>query len=203
MGLLGEAVRAIALACNLSLLLPGLAVTALAGRRAPLAAGAYLGVAAVIRWAQTSAWIEAPGDMVAAILVVVGVAGVALGRRAMAAERGLAHDGGVAAGAGLVGASMALLWRPCTGEHLGNAISTTLTSPVAGFAPLSVYLLVVSLPVVILAAVSVVVPGVGKALASSFSGAVSGLFGVAVAASLALGTWHDLVGELYRRSGGA
>lgn len=191
-----EGVEAIAQACTLVVLLPGLAMVLVARRGRLTLAVSYTVFAALLMWAQAAGhwslasrgWIVVPlGLLVAATFVAAQSAQQADQRRLI--------------GAGVIGGALAgWMWLPCVGTQLGDILNNATSQGPRTLALLIVYTVGALLPVLLLALLPHAVPASENILNHRAVEVIGMGFGVLYAVTVAIGRYDDLVGELYRIS---
>ncbi len=194
MNLLLEGVASMAQPCTLALIVPGLAVILTAQRTAPWAVGGYVLGTTTISWMRTIDWITPPAE--SALLALVVLAGIALIWWQSNQHNGL----WTAAGAAIVGGIAALLWIPCVGEHYGDLVARGETETFAIFLPVLAYQVGLNLILFVIAAVPLVVTRLAPIRDSTGAALVGVIIGSMIAVTMALGSYGDVVGELYERS---
>lgn len=191
-----EGVEAIAQACTLVVLLPGLAMVLVARRGRLTLAVCYTVFAAVLMWAQAAQhWSLASRG---AIVVPLGVLVAATFAAARSAQRA---DQRRLIAAGVVGGALAgWMWLPCVGTQLGDILNNATTQGPRTLALMIVYTVGALLPVLLIALLSHAAPA-GEKFLNHRAVEVVGLgFGALYAITVAIGRYDDLVGELYRIS---
>lgn len=187
-----EAAGSLLLPCSATLVVPGVLVAILGRGRLDSTVALVVGlvggsIAAVL-------WGLAPPDVVTGLALAAGglaVArwGTATSPRPRALAAGGALVGGLAAGA---------LWKPCVGEHLGTALTTGVRDPWSGVVPLAVYLLVLSVPVMVVGMLAATTRGqrwLGRPAVVATTVVV-----VALGAAVVIGLGDDVTGALFRWS---
>jgi cytochrome c biogenesis protein CcdA len=177
--------------CTLALIVPGLAVVLTAQRTAPWAVGGYLIGASVMSWMRMIDWVTPPDE--SALMALIVLAGIAL-----IWWQSNQHNGiWTAAGAAVVGGIAALLWLPCVGEDYGTLLGRAETETWALFLPNLAYVVGLNLVLIIIAALPLVVPRLAKVRDSTAAALVGVVTGSAIAVTMALGAYNDVVGDLY------
>ena len=191
MNLLLEGIRSMAQPCTLALIVPGLAVVLTAQRTAPWAAAGYLIGAAVMSWMRMIGWLTPPDESALMALLVLG--GIALIWWQTNQRNGIWS----AVGAAVVGGIAALLWLPCVGERYGTLLQRGETETWALFVPNLAYIVGLTLILIVIAALPLVVRQLVPIRDSTGAALVGVLIGSAIAVTMALGAYSDVVGELY------
>ena len=195
---LTEGIGVITWACTLTVLAPGVALV-LVARQARLTVALYYVVGAALL-----AWAPAAGHWsVASRGAAVVIAGLLAAGTYVAAWRAQGHSSPYATGAGIVGGALAgWLWRPCVGARLGDILNDTATDGLRTAGLMLVYMVGALLPVLLIAIAPYGVPAIGRALDRRPVAIAGAVVGAAYAVTLAIGRYDDLIGELYRISGG-
>ena len=191
MNLLLEGIGSMLQPCTLALIVPGLAVVLTAQHTAVWAVGGYLTGAAVMSWMRMIGWVTPPDENALMALVVLG--GIALIWWQSNQHNGIWS----AAGAAAVGAIAALMWLPCVGEHYGTLLERGESETFALFVPNLAYVVGLNLILVVVAALPLVVGRLVPIRDSLGAALVGVLAGSAIAVTMALGAYSDVVGELY------
>lgn len=137
MSLLGEAIRAGLQPCSYSLIILGLVVLGLRGRRARLpGVGVYYAATTLFAWipfADVNPLVD--GRTAGTIALLVGMVLASWNSAgSSSAAVGLA-------GVAVVGAFAGATWSPCVGRELGSVLTAATTDPWPGLVGLAVYLL--------------------------------------------------------------
>ncbi len=198
MGIFLEGVGAIRQPCTLPILLSSLVFVLAAGGRSPLAAGAFVGGAALMAWLRFASLLSVDLSGANAVVggLLVAVAAIAVGLPSAGWGRVAVVGGGSAAG----GAVAAAIWRPCVGSELAGVLDTAPGSPAGALVPLIAYVVGVCLLTLAAGLLVVAWPRLSGPLHSVPVTRGASLAGVMIGASMALGWWGDLVDELLRRS---
>ncbi len=136
-------------------------------------------------------WVTPPDE--SALLALAVLAGIALIWWQSNQRNGVWS----AAGAAVVGGIAALLWLPCVGDEYGTLLGRAETETWALFLPNLAYTVGLNLPLIIVAALPLVVRRLVPLRDSTGAALVGVLTGSAIAVTMALGAYNDLVGELY------
>lgn len=194
-----EGVESITLLCSLVVLVPGL-VLALTGARGRgwLVAGFVAGTATMM-WARAGGlWtLDADGParwwIAGAIVLVYGLV-----LSAPPVLRVAPAVGAVVGGA--AGAVAGWLWQPCVGENLADALNRAESDRVAGLLGLHAYVLGLSIPLLVVAALPHAWPATSRALhhraVRTGAAVVAGGYGLTVA----VGRYDDITEALFRFS---
>ena len=191
MNLLLEGIGSMLQPCTLALLVPGLAVILTAQQTAPWAAGGYLAGASLMSWMRMIDWVDPPDE--SALLALVVLAGIALIWWQSNQRNGVWS----AAGATVVGGIAALLWLPCVGDEYGALLGRAETETWALFVPNLAYIVGLNLALIVAAALPLVVRRLVPLRDSTGAALVGVLTGSAMAVTMALGAYNDVVGQLY------
>ena len=191
MNLLLEGIGSMLQPCTLALLVPGLAVILTAQQTAPWAAGGYLAGASLMSWMRMIDWVDPPDE--SALLALVVLAGIALIWWQSNQRNGVWS----AAGAAVVGGIAALLWLPCVGDEYGALLGRAETETWALFVPNLAYIVGLNLALIVAAALPLVVRRLVPLRDSTGAALVGVMTGTAMAVTMALGAYNDVVGQLY------
>jgi cytochrome c biogenesis protein CcdA len=189
--LLLEGIGSMAQPCTLALIIPGLAVILTAQHTAVWAVGGYLIGASVMSWMRMVGWVTPPDENALMALIVLG--GIALIWWQSNQHNGIWS----AVGAAAVGVIAALMWLPCVGEHYGTLLERGETETLALFLPNFAYVVGLGLVLIVIAALPLVVRRLVPIRDSLGAALVGVLVGSAIAVTMALGAYGDVVGELY------
>ena len=198
MGIFLEGVEAIRQPCTLPILLSSLVFVLAAGRRAPIAAGAFVAGVALVAWLRFASIlsIDLTGASAVAGGVLVAGAAIAVGLR----SAGRCGAVAVAAASALGGAVVAAIWRPCVGSELAAVLDAAPGAPALALLPMTAYVVGVCLLTLAAGALIVAWPRLSDALESVPVTRGASLSGVLIGGFIALGWWGELVDELLRRS---
>lgn len=188
-----EGIESLKLACSLVLLIPALGV-ALMGRRRVYLVPVWIITAGLISWLRFTGWFtplaSGTGHVIAGI-ALIGLAVVAWKRDELATD--ITATAAVAFLAGWT-------WIPCVGRQLGEILNNSRAEPWAELVPTYLYILGLSIPLVLIAALEVAWPKFGEITDNpklrTVGIGVIALVGGLVAVTL----FDDLAGELARRS---
>ena len=136
-------------------------------------------------------WVTPPDEN--ALMALIVLAGIALIWWQSNQHNGIWS----AAGAAVVGAIAALMWLPCVGEHYGALLERGETETIAVFLPNLAYVVGLTLVLIVIAALPFVVRRLVPIRDSLGAALVGVLVGSAIAVTMALGAYGDIVGELY------
>ncbi|MEM7091575.1 MAG: hypothetical protein AAF567_01125 [Actinomycetota bacterium] len=193
MGTFAEGIESIRLACSLVLLIPALGIV-LFGRRRRVLVPTWIATMTLVAWLRFVGWweLEPSGFLhVLAGIVLLGLAIAAWQRDDTATD---------VATTALAATIAAWTWVPCVGRHLGEILNAARAEPWRQLPPTVAFMVGLSIPLVVLAALDVAAPQLGERLDHRFV-RIGGLAIVAVVGGLVSVTlFDDLAGELARRS---
>ena len=193
MSIFAEGIESLKLACTLFLLIPALGV-ALMGRRRIWLVPTWIITVSLIAWLRFTGWFTplASGfGHVAVGIVLLGLAALAWRRNDLATD--IAATAAVAFLAGWT-------WVPCVGRELGEILNNARAEPWAEALPTFLYILGLSIPLVLIAALEVAWPKFTELTDTPKFRAV-GIGVIALVGGLvAVTLFDDLAGELARRS---
>lgn len=189
-----EGVDSLRLPCSWVLLIPGAALVFFGRRRTVLIVSVFVSFAIATAWLRFAGWwFEVPRG---AIQVLLGATIIAAS--AIAWKRDEATSDGILAA--IVGVASAWTWIPCVGPNLGDILNGARTDPFGHFGGTAAFLIGQFLPLIAIAALGHLVPGLDRRLRHPTvvaSGAILlGLIGLLYATTL----FDDLASELARRS---
>lgn len=101
-------------------------------------------------------------------------------------------------GAAAAGVASGVLWMPCVGAELGTLLTAGVRDPWPAAAPLALFVLVLCLPVVVLAAL--VRTGPGRRLLDGWPLMALGVVALALGMAVVVGFGDDVTGALFRWS---
>ncbi|MDE0268571.1 MAG: hypothetical protein OXI96_06000 [Acidimicrobiaceae bacterium] len=189
-----EGVEGIGAACTLVVLVPAVALVLVARNARLMVAVCYVVGAVVLVWARVVGY----WDIGLSGLVMPLAAALVVGAYVFA-YRSTGPDSPSATGAGMVAGALAgWLWQPCVGPELGDILNNAATESVRSGALLLVYAAGALLPALLLALTPHALPKAKQILDRLPVVVLGAAVGVVYAATLAVGRYNDLIGELHR-----
>ena len=189
-----EGVEGIGTACTLVVLVPAVALVLVARHARLMVAVCYVMGTVVLAWARVVGY----WNIELSRLVMPFAAALVLGVYVFG-YRSTGPDSRAATGAGIVAGALAgWLWQPCVGPELGDILNNAATESVRSGTLLLVYAAGALLPALLLALTPHALPKAKQILDRLPVVVLGATVGVVYAATLAVGRYNDLIGELHR-----
>lgn len=192
--LLLEGIESLKLACSIILLVPAAGIMLTGRRHVPLLTGVWIVTVTAVAWVRFAGWWVTPATNVGhlSLGVITAAIGIAAWKRPH-----IALD---------IGATIALAllatwaWVPCVGRELGKILNEARFEPLGQLGPTAVYFIGLFLILIVLAALPVLIPSIGKLLDRDTVHRAGLAIIIAVGVLAAVTLLDDLAGELARRS---